>query len=245
MKIKPEPLELPFSSDGFSLHGILHLPKDPHPPFVVGSHGLMSSSESSKQIRLGEELSTAGIAFFRFDHRGCGKSDGLLKDVTSLGSRINDLLSAVRTLCSRKGIGKFLGVFGSSMGGAVCLAAASMIHIPSMAILAAPVKSRGISRSGEQSHNPNAAPDWFDASHLQFDLTSQLFRVKNVLILHGDDDEVVPFSNARLIYKNTGKPKRLVRFTGGDHVISNPLHQNELIQETTGWFIRAARDFLK
>jgi alpha-beta hydrolase superfamily lysophospholipase len=245
LKIITPTSRIQFSSDGFSLHGTLHLPDRSHPPFVIGSHGLMSSSDSPKQIRLGEELSDAGIAFFRFDHRGCGQSEGEFQKVTSLDSRLNDLKCAIHAIGSRKGIGEFLGVFGSSMGGAVCLAAAALIPIPSMVTLAAPVKSIGIRRSREPALNSRTRLDFLDAPELQFDLTSQLSQVRNILIFHGDADEIVPFSNALLIYEFAGEPKQLIRFNRGDHLVSNPDHQTEFIREATAWFSQAQRESVK
>ena len=65
-----------FNSDSLKLKGVLHLPDDGQPPVVIGSHGLYSSGSSPKQIALAEQCNRLGIAYFRFDHRGCGSSQG-------------------------------------------------------------------------------------------------------------------------------------------------------------------------
>ncbi|MCP4023634.1 MAG: damage-inducible protein CinA, partial [Desulfobacteraceae bacterium] len=71
------------------------MPDIENPPFVVGSHGLEGSKESAKQKVLSRILPENGIAFFRFDHRGCGQSSGdFLKD-TSLEKRATDFINAV------------------------------------------------------------------------------------------------------------------------------------------------------
>ena len=67
--------KITFSSNGFLLSGALHLPTTDLPPVVIGSHGLLSNSSSPKQIQLARKCNEYGIAFFRFDHRGCGQSD--------------------------------------------------------------------------------------------------------------------------------------------------------------------------
>ncbi len=80
-----------FHSDGLILKGTLHLPTVDHPPVVIGSHGLYSNQDSPKQIALARACNTLGMAYFRFDHRGCGSSQGEFDPVTSLAARCTDL----------------------------------------------------------------------------------------------------------------------------------------------------------
>jgi alpha-beta hydrolase superfamily lysophospholipase len=68
--------EIMFSSDGLCLRGTLHRPSCDLPPVVIGSHGLLSSRRSPKQIALANRCCRYGMAFFRFDHRGVGDSQG-------------------------------------------------------------------------------------------------------------------------------------------------------------------------
>ena len=95
-----------FSSDGYTLRGTLHLPAKENPPVIIGCHGLLSNRDSPKQIQLGIQCVTHDIAFFRFDHRGCGQSSGIFEKVTSLEARCNDLLSALDTIRARQDIGE-------------------------------------------------------------------------------------------------------------------------------------------
>lgn len=76
--------DIQFAADGFRLKGTLHLPAADNPPVVIGCHGLLSDRSSPKQIALAEACNALGLAFFRFDHRGCGESTGRLEAVTSL-----------------------------------------------------------------------------------------------------------------------------------------------------------------
>ncbi len=93
--------QISFQSDKLSLSGMLHRPEVEQPPLVIGCHGLLSSSESPKQIELAKACNALGIAFFRVDHRGCGQSEGLFKDVTSFEGRCNDLKSALSQMRAR------------------------------------------------------------------------------------------------------------------------------------------------
>ena len=64
-------IDLTFTSDGLQLQGVLHMPEtDPPatarheraglPPLVIGSHGLLSNSNSPKHIALAREPSGSG-----------------------------------------------------------------------------------------------------------------------------------------------------------------------------------------
>ena len=62
-------------------------------PLVVGCHGLLSDRRSPKQTALAGACQRQGMAYFRFDHRGCGESEGRLEEHTTLEARCSDLLS--------------------------------------------------------------------------------------------------------------------------------------------------------
>jgi len=53
---------------------------------------------------------------------------------------------------------------------------------------------------------------------------------------HGEADNVVPFSDALEIYQKARNPKKLIRQPGGNHLMSNQVHQKEFIREAALWF---------
>lgn len=223
-----------FSSDGFRLNGMLHLPSGVYqPPVVIGSHGLLSTGDSPKQVALAQKCNQCGIAFFRFDHRGCGQSEGIFKQVTSLESRCNDLINAVYMLRSRNDLGAQIGLFGSSMGGATCLTVSTMIDAGPLVTVAAPVRLSLAGREKEVTALPGheAIPINF-----AFDISEKLSQVRNILMFHGDADEIVPVSDAREIYEKAGRPKRRIIQKQGDHVMSNIKHQESFVRESVLWF---------
>jgi len=226
--------DIQFTADGFQLKGTLHLPAADNPPVVIGCHGLLSDRSSPKQIALAEACNALGLAFFRFDHRGCGESAGRLEAVTSLEGRASDLLHAIRMLESRPGLGKQIGLFGSSMGGAVCLRVASEREIAAVVTFAAPVRSLPLKRP----NRPDASPERSRmASVLRdaFELGGTLGRVRNILVVHGEADDVVPLTHAHEIVDQAGEPKRLLVLEGGDHIMSAATHQTEFIREASLW----------
>lgn len=76
--------------DGLRLYGVIHFPRRVPSPLVIASHGLLSSKESDKFVLLGELFCREGIALLRYDHRGCGESEGDLRQTTPT-TRLRDL----------------------------------------------------------------------------------------------------------------------------------------------------------
>jgi alpha-beta hydrolase superfamily lysophospholipase len=220
-----------FLSDSFLLKGILHIPAVEKGPVIIGSHGLLSSGNSPKQIELARRCNDFGITFFRFDHRGCGKSEGVFKEVTSLDARRTDILSAIETIRGQGYIGSRIGLFGSSMGGAVCISVTGTTKIDSMVIIAAPLRSRMIKRPDKKEDKIE-----YDEKKLYFDISGKLSGINNILIFHGDGDKVVSFSNALELYEKAGDTKKLIIQKNGDHMMSNKAHQEEFIREAGLWF---------
>jgi alpha-beta hydrolase superfamily lysophospholipase len=224
--------ELEFSADGFRLRGTLHLPENRLAPLVIGCHGLLSDRRSPKQLALAAECQRLGMAYFRFDHRGCGESQGRLEQDTSLDDRSSDLLHAIRHLYRRSDVEKRLGLFGSSMGGAVCIRAAVQSDPAALVTFAAPVRSRSLKAALAVSK-----PDGRMASLLktEFDLSEDLAKVRNILVFHGDADGVVPIDHAHEIFQKAGDPKQLIIQKNGDHLMSDPRHQEEFVREAALW----------
>ena len=234
-----------FTSNGLSLRGILHHPDIPLPPVVIGSHGLLSSSNSPKQIALAEACNALGIAFFRFDHRGCGKSEGVFKEVTSLEARCNDLISAIKTIQLRKDTGEQTGLFGSSMGGAVCISAAADFDIDSWVTFASPVRTASITESQSKSDDTDSMDSTFDKKAFQWDISSRLENLHHILIVHGDSDKLVPLSNAHEIYEKAGNPKKMIIQKNGDHRMSDKRHQKDFVLKAALWFQKCFSGTLK
>ncbi len=254
--------KIEFTSENKLIKGVLHLPeqnknllskpgtkpcrstniKYEKPCIVIGSHGLEGSKESDKQIALAKALPMEGIAFLRFDHRGCGESDGDFKTDTSLDKRSMDMVNAVKYMLSLKITNGKIALFGSSLGGSTCIAAWQKLVLagikPAGAVLcSALVKSRTVKKIPFKGNNRRPAlPFDFFKKNLLFDLSRQISFMNNVLIFHGDRDETVPVQNAREIYINTNSPKKLIIHKNGDHRMSSKKNQREFLKESIAWF---------
>ena len=228
-------IELEFMADGFRLRGTLHLPQAPCPSLVIGCHGLLSDRSSPKQIALAEACNRLGMAFLRFDHRGCGQSEGRLEAHTSLDTRCRDLVHAIGRMAQREDLGKRIGLFGSSMGGAVCLRVAGQLEIAATVTFAAPVRSRVLKKTSGQSQANPAQMRVDEVLKQDFDLGPELSGLRSILIFHGEADAVVPVAHAHEIFQRAAEPKRLVLLPDGDHLMSDPQHQAHFIHEAAAW----------
>lgn len=230
------PIPVHFEVDGLLLRGDLHLPETAvRPPLVIGSHGLLSDRSSPKQTALARACNEAGIAYLRFDHRGCGESEGVLASPALLEERFRDLRAAIGAMRRREELGRQLGLFGSSMGGAVCLKTAATEAIDALVLYAPPLLSAPLRAAARR---PGVDPEWRRQSELlgaDFDLAPLLGRIHHVLVLHGDADRVVPWEHGREVVNFALPPKRLVVLPAGDHALGDPRHQEIFLRESVRW----------
>lgn len=220
-------------SQGKKIYGILHLPHNPFPPCVIVSHGLFSSKESEKLVEIGETFSAQGIAVIRYDHQGCGESEGDLR-ATTTSARIKDLEAIVDLAVHHPLLGDRLGLLGSSMGGFISVfTGASVPRVRALALWATPARLGG-KRQGTEKEALLLDTFYDDAE--KYDAEEAIKRVSNCILLHGEKDEIVPFSHARELYQAAHTPKHLEAFSEGDHRFTNPQDRRRAILLSLAWF---------
>ncbi len=203
---------------------------------VIGSHGLFGTSGSAKQVALANACVAAGMGYLRFDHRGCGRSQGDFEQVTTLAGRVKDIISAVNVITGRAETSDTFGFFGSSLGGATCISAAGLTQPAALVLCAAPVRSRNIDPASAAPFDADNQKAPLRPSALHFDVSGKISTLHDVLLFHGDADEVVPYQNAVEIFTAASEPKKLVTLPGGDHRMTDASHQNLFVKETVTWF---------
>lgn len=224
-----------FMSDGMRISGILHLPESEHPPCVIASHGLLSSKDSQKYIALGHRMSEKGMAMLRFDFRGIGESEGDEEDNT-ISKKLTDLGSSVQFVRSHLGIGTRLGLVGSSLGGFLSLIQASKDEgIGATVIWATPFHLDDL-ETKEQKEDYPLPPKVFFEDLPNHRLLPILPGVSNCLVIHGEEDELVPAEEAYRIFCHLGLPKELHVIGGADHRLTGPDHRQRAIDLTVDWF---------
>jgi fermentation-respiration switch protein FrsA (DUF1100 family) len=173
------------------------------------------------------------MAYFRFDHRGCGDSEGVFETDTTLENRASDLMAAVHSVHRVLGKNMPIGLFGSSLGGTVCLTAARSLSPFAMVTLAAPVHSRSIQLPED---SPESLKNEIVENRLTFNVSDVIGSLHHILIVHGSDDETVALENAHRIYSLAQDPKAQLILKNGDHRISRRAHQKRFLRRTVQWF---------
>lgn len=235
------PITITFKADGLTLVGSLHLPDTENAPFIIGCHGLLANRSSPKQLDLARTCNEHGLAYFRFDHRGCGESQGDFIDVTTLEARCRDLYSAVKTIAAHSAVGRMAGLFGSSFGGTVVLAYAGNHDVPRLMTYAAPLNSHDIQHDSIRDGDGRLHPAAGLPRNLAFDLEPNLQSIRNICVIHSSGDETVPVTHARRIYDHSAEPKSLQIFEGGDHRMSDPDHQQLFRDLFIQFFVKTRR----
>ncbi len=219
----------------FTLKGIHHLPQKSPAPYVIAAHGMMSAKDSPKYIALGERLVAAGFGFVRFDFTGCGESGGVFENAT-LTRRIDDLTTVMEWVRNLDTCNGTLGLFGSSMGGTVALAAGTLKGADAMVLLATPVK-RAARPAPELKEVYDRYPHYFDDFRTRLD-TFPFHDAHHCLIIHGSRDTVVDPENAFFIYERVSQPKEIWIVDGADHQFLDESLRKKMLEMTLRWFTR-------
>lgn len=215
---------------------------------VIMSHGMEGSKDGQKWLLLANKLYREGIAYLRFNYRGCGMgreaSQGRLED-TTLSSRIRDYWAAIDFISATAVDRNRLAVVGSSLGGTVAIAAFDS-RIKAMVTLATPCEFKIPSDDmykvyqGEwlfELPSGREIKKEFFNDISKYDVCSEVEKIScPLLIIHGDADNMIPLENAHCIYERANEPKRLEIIEGGNHSFDNPEHIKLIVRLTLDWF---------
>jgi hypothetical protein len=202
---------------------------------VIASHGLLSSKNSEKYIALGERLSREGITMLRFDFRGVGESEGRIEDDT-VSRRIVDLGSAIDFVKSHPSLGNRIGLVGSSLGGYISLIKASMDkEIRAVVVWATPFHMDDLGTKKQEEEYPLPGEAFFKDLP-KHRLLPLLPKVSNCMVIHGEEDELVPVDQAWEIFHTLGAPKEIHIIEGADHRLTEPKHRQRAMELTVEWY---------
>lgn len=199
------------NSKGLELQGNLHTPKEQTDSVVVMAHGSCSNKDRARTVEVAELYAENGMAALRFDFGGSGES---YETEISVEKQVDDLKSAIEFV---KGKGyKRIGLQGESLGGLVsCLAYTNDIKTM---VLWAPVTEKkdklkevfeqeGYSKeefekigyiTKEKNGQKFTIPKKYFKERMAVNQTEMLSRIKcPVLILHGEEDDVVPLEDSK------------------------------------------------
>jgi alpha-beta hydrolase superfamily lysophospholipase len=224
-----------FTSEGARISGILHIPDVWSRACVIASHGLLSSKNSEKYIALGERLSREGFSMLRFDFRGIGESEGRIEDDT-VSRRIVDLGSAINFVKANPGLGNRIGLVGSSLGGYVSLIKASLDkEIRAVVVWATPFHLDDL-KSNKGTEGYPLPGETFFKDLPKHRLLPLLPKVSSCMVIHGEEDELVPIDQAWEIFHSLAEPKEIHILEGADHRLTDPRHRQRAMELTVDWF---------
>ena len=232
--------EFYIDSDGINLHAKLDRPEGADKgPLCILIHGFTGHMEEDHIIAAMEAMVETGVSVLRVEMYGHGKSDGQFKD-HNLYKWVNNVFSVMKYVKTLDFVTD-LYLCGHSQGGLLTMLIGGMFPDAFKAII--PLSPAWmipeVAREGSilgTSFNPEHIPEVISSG--DWDLSGDYIRVAQtihvedeierykgpVLIVHGDDDEAVPYScgvKAAELYKNA----RLVTIHGDDHCYTRHLNE--------------------
>ena len=190
------------------LHGLWLANPDPKAPLMLYLHGAQHEVTcSAERMR---RLQRLGFSVLAIDYRGFGKSGG---ELPSEASAYEDARAAWQWLGARQpGQARYL--FGHSLGGAIAIHLASEVDDAAGLII----------ESSFTSLSDVVASFSFGWSAVRrfitqrFDAAQKIGAVRApVLVVHGDDDQLIPHALGRALYDAAVSAKRFVLVPGGSH----------------------------
>jgi dipeptidyl aminopeptidase/acylaminoacyl peptidase len=223
--------------DNLSLPGEVYFPetsKQPSPGIIL-CHGIPSgqpaSSDDAGYPGLAERFCAAGFTTLIFNFRGAHGTDG---NLDMLGWT-QDLKAAIDYLAGLKEVDRSrLCLLGSSAGAAVSVYVTSNDpRVSSLVTLACPAEF-GFMTDKKQARNTiehfrsigiirdagfrPSVDDWLDSfSEVAPIKWIDQISPRPLLLIHGDQDDLVPVEHARRLFENARDPKKLVIIQGAGH----------------------------
>ena len=207
---------------------------------AVLGHGVTGNKDRPFVVALAEGLAAAGIHALRFSFAGNGASEGRFADAT-VSKEVEDLGAVLSALDCYS-----VCYVGHSMGGAVGVLRASRderIHL--LVSLAGMVHTHAFAEREFGEEVPDEGCMWDEPdcplSQAYMDDMAQIDTVVRRgteivvpwLLVHGNEDDVVPIDDSHDILAQTRDNAELVVIDGADHVFSE--HAQVMVEKVVGW----------
>lgn len=190
------------------LHGEWHAHRNPGAPAMLFLHGARSDlSHSSERIQHLREL---GFSVLAIDYRGFGQSG---RELPSEATACEDAHAAWQWLAAHQP-GKARYICGHSLGGAIAIDLAADVSDAAGLI----VDSSFTSLADVVQHFNWGWPPVLRRITQRFDAIRRIASVRApVLVVHGDEDRLIPPALGQALCEGATAPKRFVLVPGGSH----------------------------
>ncbi|KIL37207.1 hypothetical protein SD71_00235 [Cohnella kolymensis] len=247
------------TSSGVVLRGMLHAPDHitGKSPAVILFHGFTGSKTGAQFVfvELCRRLEKKGIASVRFDFSGSGESDGDFMG-TTLTSQLSDASNILDYVRSLDFVDKEkVMILGMSLGGVIAslLAADRKDEIHALCLWCpAAIVVQDLKEGKLQNIDISHLDNWeyidvrglklgkdFVNDALCWDIyATASYYNKNVLLIHGDQDDLVPISVSEKYLETYGQKAELKVVPGAGHTYESVGWRNQLLDHTLDFFNR-------
>ena len=244
------------NANELTLRGFIHEP-DSYETAVVFLHGFPASNNYAVSTRIGESLEKLNYLVLRFEFSGTNTTDGEF-DNKLMSEEVKDVKSAIDFLDSKYKFKKLILVGHSTGAIDAALYSYQDDRIDKLVLLGGvgnlkEAVSYDFSEEEVNEFLINGYYTFKTENHWTFnkklnkafydefftlDVLGSLNKFENpVLIIHGENDEVVSVSKDPIELNEAAKNSRLVIIKNADHKFLDPAHWEELISEVDN-FIR-------
>ena len=198
---------------------------------IVFSHG--NAGALGHHLGFVTWLVSDGYNVFMYDYRGFGKSQGTV----GREGMIRDVQAAFAYIVTRKDLdsGKLVS-FGHSLGGAKSIAALAdqrPTGLKAVITDGAFASYKDMAKTFAGNVGDNLVTNEWSAR----DCVAKLAPLP-LLIVHGTEDEVVPFAQGEILFAKAGRGKEMMRIEGGKHTDSLARNDGEYRQKVLEWLAK-------
>lgn len=228
-----------FENKGYKIEGILHLPEKETNSIVILVHGFTGSKDGPGDvfIELAETLEANGFAVLRFNFRFTTEDWSKFHNM-SISGEVSDLKLIIDEMS--RGY-QNIGIIGESLGGTVSIISYNekvktlVLWYPAIFLNETPLERRITTKEAieelektdrvtlRESRGQNyQVGRKFIEERRALDLIPYAERIScPILIVHGDSDTVVPFTQAIRLMDILKEPKKLEKIIEVDHAWHN------------------------